>query len=266
NTVAGEMNKSLDEYRFDEACQAIYQFVYEKFCSWFIELSKPILYGDDANRKAQRAAVLRFAFKEIVALLHPITPFITEELWSYLKSDKDDLLIIRDYPEARADLVFSQDQERMNKFVEIVTAVRGVRQSVGIKPKDEVPVQIFTDDADLTTYLGDHLTGLKDMMRASSVEVKAKAAERPAKSAMAAMTHSEAFLPLEGLIDIDDQVNRLKKDLGKTQAELMKLRKKLENPQFIENAKPEVVDKVRIEAAEFEEKEASLLKRLANFK
>lgn len=266
NTVAGQMNKSLEEYRFDEACQSIYQFVYEKFCSWFIELSKPILYGDDTNQKAQRAAVLRFAFKEIVALLHPITPFITEELWGYLKSDKDDLLIIRDYPEARTDLVFAQDQERMNKFVEIVTAVRGVRQSVGIKPKDEIPVHLFSDDTDLKTYLADHLAGLKDMMRASDVVIKAKADERPAKSAMAAMTHSEVFLPLEGLIDIDDQVNRLKKDLGKTQGDLLKLRKKLENPQFIENAKPEIVDKVRIEAAEFEEKEASLLKSLANFK
>lgn len=265
NTVAGLMNNSLDEYRFDEACQAIYQFVYEKFCSWFIELSKPILYGDQEQVKAQRAAVLRFAFKEIVALLHPITPFITEELWGYLKSKDDDLLIVKDYPEERSELKFTQDQDSMNRFVEIVSAVRGVRQNVGIKPKDEIPVEIFTDDESLKSYLKDHNTGLKDMMRASSVLVKAKSEARPEKSGVSALTYCEIFLPLEGLVDIDGQVDRLKKDLAKTQTELLKLRKKLENPQFIENAKPEIVDKVKTEAAEFEEKEASLVKSLKNF-
>ncbi len=265
NSVAAQMNKSLDEYRFDEACTAIYHFVYEKFCSWFIELSKPILYGENNDQKAQRAAVLRFAFKEIVALLHPITPFITEELWSYLKAPKEDLLIVRSYPEERADLNFVQDQQRMNKFVEIVSAVRALRQNVGIKPKEEAPVFIFSDDSDLKTYLTEHEVGLKDMMRASKVELKSKSEVRPEKSGLAALTHSEIFIPLEGLIDIDDQIVRLKKDLDKTQSELMKLRKKIENPQFIENAKPEIVEKVKIEASEFEEKEASLLASLKNF-
>src|SRR5690606_17425708 len=98
-----------------------------------------------------------------------------------------------------------------------------------------------------------------------SVLVKAKSESRPKKSGVSALTYCEIFLPLEGLVDIDGQVDRLKKDLAKTQTELLKLRKKLENPQFIENAKPEIVDKVKTEAAEFEEKEASLVKSLKNF-
>lgn len=266
NTVAGSMNSSLDEYRFDEACQAIYQFVYEKFCSWFIELSKPVLHGDDTEMKAQRAAVLRFAFKEIVALLHPITPFITEELWSHLKSDAEDLLIVRDYPEAKKELEFNDDQIRMNKFVEIISQIRALRQNVGIKPKDQVPLEIFTDDQDLDSYLNNNINGFMDMARASQIDIKKKADNRPLKSAVAALTYCEIFIPLEGFIDIDDQIARLKKDLSKTQDELAKLQKKISNPQFIDNAKPEIVEKVKAEALELEEKQTALVKSLANFK
>jgi len=266
NTVAAQMNSSLDEYRFDESCQAIYHFVYEKFCSWFIELSKPILYGDNEDTKASRAAVLRFAFKEIVALLHPITPFITEELWEHLKSKDEDLLIVKDYPEEKEELRFTKDQESMNKFVEIVSSIRGVRQSVGIKPKDEVALEVYTDEAELISYLKEHESGLKDMARLNSLVVKSKSEARPDKSAVAALTYCELFIPLEGLIDINDQIQRLNKDLAKTQAEIAKLNKKITNPQFIDNAKPEIVEKVKVEAAELKEKEDSLLKSLANFK
>lgn len=266
NTVAGQMNSSLDEYRFDEACQAIYHFVYEKFCSWFIELSKPILYGDNEEAKASRAAVLRFAFKEIIALLHPITPFITEELWEHLKSKEEDLLIVRDYPEEKEELKFTQDQESMNKFVEVVSAIRGVRQSVGIKPKDEIQVEIFSEDSGLKKYLERQMLGLKDMARATKVLIKDKSQDRPTKAGFAALTYAEIFIPLEGLIDINEQISRLNKDLAKTQSELQKLCKKLENPQFIDNAKPEIVAKVKSEAAELEVKEQSLKTSLNNFK
>tara|TARA_R110000868_G_scaffold376060_3_gene640829 strand:- start:8537 stop:11194 length:2658 start_codon:yes stop_codon:yes gene_type:complete len=266
NTVAAQMNQGLDEYRFDEACHSIYHFVYEKFCSWFIELSKPILYGDDQKQKSQRAAVLRFAFREIVTLLHPITPFITEELWSHLKNDGDDLLIVRDYPEFRESLQFTTDQEQMNKFVEIVSSTRALRQSVGIKPKEEAPVEIFSDDQQLMDYLSSQIDGLKDMTKATYVKIQSKDLDRPAKSAVSALTHCEIFLPLEGLIDIDDQLERLNKDMTKTEGELAKLTKKLTNPQFIDNAKPEIVEKVKAEASELEEKISSIKRSLANFK
>src|SRR5690606_23923132 len=98
NDVTKKVTASIEEYRFDDACNAIYQFVYDKFCSWFIELSKGILSGNNQNLKVQRANVLKYCLKQIMKLLHPITPFITEELWSVLKNEDEDLLIIQEYP------------------------------------------------------------------------------------------------------------------------------------------------------------------------
>ena len=96
NTTSKIMNESLEIYRYDEASSAVYAFVYDKYCSWFIELSKNILKGEVATTKARRVSVLKFVFKKMLALLHPIIPFITEELWSLLKESKEDLLIAQD--------------------------------------------------------------------------------------------------------------------------------------------------------------------------
>ena len=99
NNVIKNMSDSFEEYRYDDACSSLYAFVYDVFCSWYIECSKGILYGDDEAAKKQRATVLKYCFKEIMKLIHPVTPFISEEIWSHLKDDNEELLIAQDYPE-----------------------------------------------------------------------------------------------------------------------------------------------------------------------
>ena len=129
NTVAKSMNDSLDVYRFDDACSEIYQFVYEKFCSWYIELSKNILYGNDEKAKIIRATMLKFCFRKIVTLLHPIVPFITEEIWGHLENEKT-LLINQDYVEFDPSLENAEVQEMMNKFIDVTTGIRNIRSAV----------------------------------------------------------------------------------------------------------------------------------------
>lgn len=143
NSVSKVMNESMEEFRYDDSCSAIYQFVYDKFCSWFIELSKTTLESNNAEEKIRRATVLKFVFRKIVALLHPMIPFITEELWSFLKEEDESLLIIQDYPEFDAKIDFSKDQEMMEKFMETVSAVRNLRASVNIKPKEQVDLSLI---------------------------------------------------------------------------------------------------------------------------
>ncbi|EQC48328.1 valine--tRNA ligase, partial [Bacteriovorax sp. BSW11_IV] len=176
NTVTKVMNESIEEFRYDDACSGIYAFVYDKLCSWFIEVSKNILNGDDEAKKANRATVLRYCFRQIVALLHPITPFITEELWQYLKNDGEDLLIQVDYPEFSEKLVFEKDQDDMNKFIEVVTGIRNLRASMNIKPKEEVTVNLFTDDENLSKYFNAETQGFKDLAKLSTLSIDKKSA------------------------------------------------------------------------------------------
>lgn len=265
NDVVKEVTESFEVYRFDDACNSVYQFVYEKFCSWFIELSKGILNSDNENMKIQRANVLKYCFKEIVKLLHPVIPFITEEMWTYLKKEDEDLLIVQDYPEYKNEFNFSADKENMLKFIEIVTAIRNLRNTVQIKPKDEVEIRFFTDDEELAKYFFKSRGFLKELAKVSSGKIKDKNEERPKKSIMKATSHTEIFLPLEGVIDLENFIGKLKKDKEKAQKDFDKVDKKLQNPKFIENAPEDVVEKVKAEAQDFKNKLDSINNSLENF-
>lgn len=265
NDVVKIVSHSFEIYRFDDACNAIYQFVYEKFCSWFIELSKGILNSENSHLKIQRANLLKYCFKQIVKLLHPVTPFITEEIWSYLKTNDEDLLIIQDFPTYNVNYHFQQDVDQMNRFIEVVTSIRNLRNSVMIKPKEDIEVRFFTDDEELAKYFFKSRGFLKELARVKAGKIKDKSSDRPPKSIMKATGHTEIFIPLEGIIDIDSFIDKLQKDRVKAQKEFEKVDKKLKNPKFIENAPADVVEKVKAEANEFEEKLNSINNSLENF-
>ena len=201
-----------------------------------------------------------------MALLHPITPYITEEIWSHLKEESDDLLIVQDYPEFNESLIYQDDQEQMNKFIDVVTTIRNLRASVNIKPKDEVRVELFSDDDALIEYFKKSSSEFKDLARVVTLEVNKKDAKRPGKSIMGATTHTEVFLPLEGVIDLADQISRLQKELKKVEKEFTKYDKKLNNEKFMSNAPDEVVVEVREKHNEFEGKLKSIQDNLENFK
>jgi valyl-tRNA synthetase len=265
NDVIKTVTEAMEVYRFDDACNAIYQFVYEKFCSWFIELSKGILNSDNTAMKVQRANVLKHCFKEIVKLLHPITPFITEELWEHLKAEGDDLLIIQQYPLFNEEFKFIDDVKNMDKFMEIVTSVRNLRNSVNMSPKEEVEVRLYTDDEALAKYYFKSRGFFKELANVKSGKIKDKSVERPAKSVMKATGHTEVFLPLDGVIDLEEFIGKLKRDQVKAQKDVDKMDKKLKNPKFIENAPDDVITKVKAEAKEFQDKLESISNSINNF-
>ncbi|MFN9114506.1 MAG: class I tRNA ligase family protein, partial [Bacteroidota bacterium] len=263
NTVAQRMNEALYEYRFDDACSAIYQFVYEKFCSWYIELSKNILNSNDEKAKRQRATVLKFGFRQIVKLMHPMTPFITEELWSHMGSKS--MLMTEDYVEFDAHLADERVADLMNRFIEIVSGIRNLRQSVNIKPKDQVDIRLFTDDKKFAKFLYDSRHFLGDLAAVKSGTIMDKRTERPKRSVSSATTHTEIWIPLEGLVDIEEQVKKVQKDIEKTQTEYQRIEAKLSNATFVDNAPEDVVLEVKEKARQFQEKLQSLQTILGQF-
>ncbi len=266
NDVTKIMNDSIEEYRYDDSCSAIYSFVYDRFCSWFIELSKNILKNEESEASKRRATVLKFCFRKIVALLHPFSPFITEELWASLKNSGEDLLIIQEYPEYDQSLNFASEQKEMSHFIEVVTHIRNLRASVNIKPKDPIKVVLFTDSTDFKQSLEAQILGFKDLVKAEEVSFLAKSLERPKKSIAASTALTDIYIPLEGVIDLADQVKRLEKDLQKTVAECSGLEKKLSNPKFVENAPPELVKESEEKILLLKEKITALELNLVNFK
>ena len=265
NTTAKTMNESLEIYRFDEASMAIYQFVYDKYCSWFIELSKPILNGDDESKIIQRATVLKYVLKKMVALLHPITPFVTEELWSYIKDENEDLLIIQDYPEYDEAFNFSKEQSEMNQFTEVITGIRNLRSSVNIKPSEQIEVNLFMESSDVENYFSSNSESLKKMAKVSSLNLRKRSEDKPEKSIFMSTSYLDIFIPLSGVIDIEAHVAKLNKDLTKLEKDFMKYDKKLSNPKFMENAKEEVVAEVKFNHEELSNKIEALKENIQLF-
>jgi valyl-tRNA synthetase len=202
----------------------------------------------------------------IVKLLHPVTPFITEELWQSLKKEDEDLLIVQEFPTFREDHVFNTDQEDMEKFIEITTAIRNLRNTVNIKPKEEVEIRLFTDDEHVARYLYKSRGFFKELANVKAGKIKDKSIDRPLKSVMKATTHTEVFIPLEGVIDLNDYIQKLERDLKKVQDEHVKVDKKLKNAKFIENAPDEVVAEVKEKASGFNEQIKSLESTLSSLR
>jgi valyl-tRNA synthetase len=156
-------------------------------------------------------------------------------------------------------------QEMMNKFIEVTTGIRNIRSAVNMKPKDEIDVKLFTDDKKLAKFIYESRHFLKDLANVKSGQIKNKASEKPKKSGSFATTHTEIFIPLEGIIDLNDQINRIKKDIDKTQGEYKKVEGKLNNENFMSNAPEEVRAEVKEKAKLFQDKLTSLNEILQSF-
>ena len=153
-----------------------------------------------------------------------------------------------------------------DKFVEVVTAIRNLRQSVNIKPKDEVRVELFSDNHELIKYFRSNAKNFLELARVSDLKVGSKELTRPTKSIMSATSYAEIFLPLDGVIDLQDQINRLEKELTKTLADHAKVESKIKNENFMKNAPEEVRAEVLGKDQEFRDKIASLKANLGQFK
>ena len=265
-TATQTINKSLDEFRFDEAASTIYAFTYDKFCSWFIEISKKILIDGEEDVKKRRIDVLGFCFKQMLKLLHPITPFITEELWSYLKEQNEDLLIVQKYPLFDKKMIYKADQVKMDKFMEVITSIRHLRTKLDIKPKEEIEICLFSDNGSLLDYFADNKDVFLSLARVKTIHVHKKKEQRPSKAVMAATGHTEIHILLEGIIDFAEQIKRMQKQLNKVQKEYEKIENKLSNPNFTQNAPSEIIQKTKEKISSCQEKMnsiKSLLEQLA---
>ena len=175
-------------------------------------------------------------------------------------------MISSSYPEYKKELDFETDREDMTKFMEIVTSIRNLRNSVQIKPKDEISLQLFTDDEVLARYLYKSRGFFKELANINAGKIKSKKDDRPSKSIMNATTHTEVFIPLEGVIDLETYSVKLEKDLDKTKKEYEKVEKKISNDKFMANAPEAVVIEVREKALGFQEKIKSIENSLEAFK
>ncbi len=265
--VAQEVGKAIDEYRFNEAAGAAYQFAWHEFCDWYLELIKGALYNDEEpQRQAATRKVLAEALSRLVRILHPFMPYITEELWQRLPGTQGSVMKA-DWPLAAEGEIDDEAEAQMQLVMDVISAVRNIRGEMGISPGKAVPTVILTESTQVEDILQAQAAHISSLARLERLEINSGGAA-PKKAAGSALQGLSVYVPLEGLVDFSAEEARLNKELAKLEKEITPSRKKLQNEGFLAKAPAEVVAKEKTKVAEAENKMQTLqanLERIRSF-
>jgi valyl-tRNA synthetase len=259
--VIDEVRRGIEDYRFNDAGQAFYQFTWHEFCDWYVEMIKPSLSpeADPLVRRNQRAVLLR-VFETIIALGQPFIPFLTEEIWQSLPGGKRESILRRGYPEVDPEKTDVDVEEDMGHLMEVIRAVRNIRSELNVSPAKKVEVRLKGKVEDLA-FLREHEEILRRLARADRV-VHKDPEYIPVKDATAVVNDIEVCLPLAGLIDFDQEARRLRKEVDKAGAELSVVTGKLSNERFVANAPADIVEAHRSRKDDLEAKLSKLSRNL----
>jgi len=258
--VIDEVRRGIEEYRFNEASSAFYQFVWHEFCDWYLEMIKPALSPEagEVERQVQRAVLIR-VYETILALGHPFIPFLTEELWHALPGERG-LLYDRPYPAVDPGATDEDVEDEMAHLMEVIRAVRNIRSELNVPPGKKVEVRL-KGQAEEQKFLRDHEEIIRRLARAGRVAY-VDPDYIPVKDATAVVNDIEVCLPLEGLIDFGQEEKRLRKEVEKAKAEYARVAGQLGNDRFTAKAPLDIVEALRDREKSLEQKIAKLGKNL----
>ena len=244
--VLADVNAALEAYRFNDAANALYAFVWGKVCDWYVELSKPLLQGDDDTHKAETQATMAWVLDQCLILLHPIMPYVTEELWG-TSDDRTSMLVHAQWPSYGADLVDPAADEELNWVISFIDAVRSARAQMNVPAGLYIPVlAINIDPAARAAYTANEAM----IKRLARIDNLSDAAETP-KGAISVNAGASSFaLPLKDIIDVDKENARLSKNLLKLEKEIKGLEGRVNNPKFAQSAPAEVVEEAKTNLSE----------------
>ncbi len=238
--VVAEVSEALDAYRFNDAAGAIYRFVWNSFCDWYLEFTKPVLTGDDGPAKDETRAACAWVIDEILKVLHPFMPFITEELWAKTGETgpaRDNLLVLTAWPEGSRDTTDAADE--INWLIGVITEIRSVRAEMNVAPATLLPLVLVGASEKVKGWLATHTPAILRLARVSEVSTAEVA---PGQSAQIVTADGVIALPLSGVVDLDAERARLGKEEAKLIGEIERIDKKLGNAAFVARAPEEVVE------------------------
>ena len=249
-----EVNIAFDQFRFNDAAQALYSFVWGTVCDWYVELSKPLLNSDDSKIKNETRQTMGWVIDHCLILLHPIMPFITEELWETL-SKRNEMLVHCDWPEYDSALIDHAADLEMNWVVNLIESIRSARAQLRVPAGLKIPMIFLEMDSEAKQAWENNSEMIQKLARITELT----SADEIPKGSIAISAKGASFaLPLEGIIDVEEEKKRLSKSLDKLQKEISALKGRLQNSKFIESAPEEVILETKENLVLREEEEAKL--------
>lgn len=253
NHTVKEVEISLEGYEFDKAANAVYKFFWSEYCDWYIESVKPALYGGDENQKQNTKSVLVHVLKTALQLLHPMAPFVTEELYQRLRGFGVELnavdggvaesILLSSFPRCEEAQIFKDAHDEVEFLKEIVVGIRNLRSVIGLHPSEKVNILLLPENVKARKQIEDNRGFILNLATLSGLQVAD--GEKPEKAIAQVVPGVEIFLPVEGLIDVEKETERVKKEIGKISKDLDRTEKKLANSDFLSRAPEEVIEKER---------------------
>lgn len=264
NQTIGKVTELFEKFEFGEAGRLLYRFIWDDFCDWYIEMSKETLAGDDEAAKLTTRSILVYVLDNTLRLLHPIMPFVTEEIWQSVPHVGESL-VVATYPTVHPEQMDEQAAEEMEFLMDFIRSVRTVRNEMNT-PLSK-PINIIAKVSDAA-----HYAVLKEnesyIARFSNPEefVYGEDVEAPSDAVTSVITGAEIYLPLAGLINIEDEIARLEKEAEKLQQEVDRVEKKLSNEKFVAKAPAAVVEAERAKGVDYQAQREAVLERIATLK
>jgi valyl-tRNA synthetase len=261
-SLAAQCRAALDEFHYDRYCEMAYQFTWYEFCDWYLELAKPILNGNDPKASAETAYWLRLTMGDLLKLLHPVMPFLTEELWGKLAL-KPGYLMDEPFPGEMAGENDPEAEKLILGLMDVTKAVRQARSDFGLKPSVRLSPVVLTADQGIRDLLSEHGQLLLRLMGAEKLSLASDYGERPKDSASNVLDWGQVWTPLAGLIDPKAEEARLGKEGEKLGKEIGAAKKKLSNPEYLGKAPEDIVEETRERLAAMEARLAAVERALS---
>ncbi|MBQ1571083.1 MAG: class I tRNA ligase family protein, partial [Clostridiales bacterium] len=258
-----EATVNLDNYEFGVALSKIVDFLWDNFCDWYIEITKSRLYDKECKTRNNAIYLLNYVLSEAMKLLHPFMPFITEEVYSNLIiADKAESIMVADWPEADKVMSSPEDAEMMNTMIDAIRGIRAVRKNMDVAPSRKAHIIVVTSSDKISKMFTDGEGFLERLASVSSLETRQSKEGIPSTAVTAVFGGGEIYIPLEDLIDIAKELERLDKEKTRLDGEIKRLNGKLSNESFVSKAPAAVVEQERAKLAKYEEMYANLSDRI----
>ncbi|WP_379159895.1 valine--tRNA ligase [Paenibacillus sp. sgz5001063] len=264
NETSRDITRLIDAYEYGETGRLLYNFIWDDLCDWYIEFSKLTLYGEDAAAKAKTQSVLAYVLDRTLRLIHPFMPFITEEIWQHLPHEGD-TITLAEWPKYETSLEQPQAVAEMNLLMDVIRAVRNVRAEVNVPMSKKVELIIKASSEETLSIITKNENYIGRFCNTSSFEAGLEPST-PDKVMSAVITGAELLLPLAGLIDIDQEIIRLEKEVELLNSEVERVEKKLGNQGFVAKAPAKVIEEERAKQADYSAKREKVLARIAELR
>ena len=264
NDTVKDVTHFFDKFEFGEADRALYNFIWNDFCDWYIEMAKEDLNGDDAQAKHNTQNILYYVLDQTLRLLHPIMPFVTEKIWLTMPHDGE-TLVTADYPVEHDEFDDPDAEKQMKNLIELIKAVRNSRAEVNAPMSSAIDILIKTSSDETKKIFENNKEYIQRFCHPKKLEIGPDVAA-PTLAMTSVITGAEVYLPLADLIDLNDEIKRLQKETSKLEKEVARGEKKLGNEKFVANAPETIVNKEKEKLADYKDKLAATNDRIEALK